>query len=257
MDTISQSRAVRVACTGSELMDFKQIRPMQGSLKVRNKSDIDKIIKSIILHGFSFPFFVWKDGKKNYALDGHGRITALTEMQKVGYTLDEKNNLITDGIPWTVPPLPVVFIEAKDKDEAKEKLLKLNSRYGMITEASFKLFTDGLKAIDLSGISINFEKIELKMPEIAAPLPAPPPAVPPQMESAETPNDPGYAPNLEPDIDTSPVTDSEMEKADVKLETSMLHKGDVETIELCCPLCGESFSVRISDVMTLISEARK
>ncbi|GMO33883.1 MAG: hypothetical protein Ta2B_14350 [Termitinemataceae bacterium] len=255
MNTISQSRTVQVACTGTCLMDFRQIRPMQGSLKIRNKSDIDKIIKSIILHGFSFPFFLWKEGKKNHALDGHGRISALSEMQKTGYTLDEKNNLVTDDIPWTIPPLPVVFIEAKNKDEAKEKLLKLNSRYGMITEASFKLFTDGLKALDLSGISINFEKIELKTPEITAPLPTLP--APPQMESADLPTDPEFSPNFEPDIDTAPVTDTELEKADTKLETSMLHKGAVETIELCCPVCGESFSVRIADVETLISEARK
>jgi hypothetical protein len=247
MDKNSQIRTVRISCTGTDFVDFTRLRSLQGNLKVRNKTDIDKIIKSIILHGFSFPFFVWKDGKKSYVFDWHGRTKALSEMQKTRYAVDKDNNLITeDGPPWTVPLLPAVYIEAKTVDEAKEKLLKLNSRYGMITDASFKLFTDGLKAVDLSGISINFEKLTFKAPEIRLPL---------QTDGAEHAGPPSYSPNLEPDIGAETVSEKELKKTDAALGTAMLDRGKVETVELCCPLCGEGYSIKISDALALIEEA--
>jgi hypothetical protein len=255
MDTIALDRTVQVTCTGTDLVEFRNVRSLQGSLKVREQSDIDKIIKSILLHGFSFPFFIWKKDDKNYALDGHGRLKALAEMKKTGYYLDrEKNLLVDDGPGWKIPPLPAVYIEAADMDEAKEKLLKLNSRYGMITEASFNLFTQSLKALDLSGISIKFEKIEINPPSVSAPLLAVPQISRPESieKEAET-----YQPNLEPEIDIGGVSEKEMDKAAEKLETAMLHKGETKTIELCCPLCGDTFSVNITDVLVLIDEAQK
>lgn len=260
MNTVTQERTIRVTGTGTILVDCRKIRPMQGSLKVREKPDIDKIIKSIILHGFSFPFFIWKEGDKNHALDGHGRLKALAEMRKAGYCLDEDNTLfVDDGPPWTIPPLPAVYIEAANMDEAKEKLLKLNSRYGAITEASFRLFTEGLKGLDLGGINIGFDKIEIKAPSIGsntatAPLPAAP--VMPGVEAGEE-NAGTFQPNLEPDIKTGEVSEKELDKADEKLETAMLHKGEVQTIELACPACGETFSISVADALNLIEEARK
>jgi hypothetical protein len=247
------NRVVRIACTGSESLDFRKIKPMQGSLKSRSKADIDKIIRSIIIHGFSFPFFIWRDGKTHCALDGHGRLSALLEMTKRGYYIDEEHNLQTDDKPWEVPLLPGVFIEARNRDEAKEKLLKLNSRYGVITESGFKLFSEGLKALDLTGISLKFESLELKPPEIKAPEPAMP-GPPPSPQAIETET---YRPNLEPDIETEDVTEITIARTDDRLQDAMLHKGEVETITLACPVCGESFSVRIADVRVLIEEALK
>jgi hypothetical protein len=243
MDTITLDRTVRVTCTGTDLIDFRKIRPLQGSLKIREQSDIEKIIKSIILHGFSFPFFIWKEGGKNHALDGHGRLQALADMKKAAYCLDGKKQLFVDEGPgWKVPLLPFVNIEAENMDEAKEKLLKLNSQYGMITDASFKLFTHGLKALDLSGISIKFEKIEIK---------------PPSLPDPETGNAKAYQPNLNPDIAAGEVSEMELDRANEKLETAMLHKGDVQTVELCCPGCGETFKISVTDALVLIEEARK
>lgn len=53
MGMSAQERTIRITCTGTDLIDFKKIRPMQGSLKVREKQDIDKIIRSIIVHALS------------------------------------------------------------------------------------------------------------------------------------------------------------------------------------------------------------
>lgn len=87
---------------------------------------------------FLFLFFVWKNGGKNYILDGHGRFSTLCKMQKDGYV---------------IPDLPVVEVQAKDKKEAKEKLLRLNSIYGKMTKESVLEFAED--------IDLNFDEIAL------------------------------------------------------------------------------------------------
>jgi hypothetical protein len=145
-----------------------------------------------------------------------------------------------------------VYIEAASMDEAKEKLLKLNSRYGAITEASFRLFTEGLKGLDLGGVNIGFDKIEITAPSITALLPAAP-----AMPGTGEENAGAFRPNLEPDISTGEVSEKELDEAGEKLETAMLHKGEVPAIALACPSCGEPFSISIADALNLIEEARK
>jgi hypothetical protein len=66
-----------------------------------------------------------------------------------------------------------------------------------------------------------------------------------------------FQPNLEPDINTGEVSEKELDQAGEKLETAMLHKGEVPAIELVCPSCGETFSISIADARNLIEEARK
>jgi hypothetical protein len=87
--------------------------------------------------------FVWKydDGvdKKNYVLDGHGRLQALQSLQKEGYE---------------IPELPIATIEADSIESAKQKLLQMNSRYGKLNIAGFQVFV---------------EDIELKLEEIDIP----------------------------------------------------------------------------------------
>ena len=110
-----------INCTGSDTVDIDQLTEFQGGLKERSAGDVEKIIKSIKKHGFSFPFFVWKNDGKNNVLDGHGRLMALKQMAAAGEE---------------IPALPCVYISAKDEAEAKEKLLKLNSQYGRMTVES-------------------------------------------------------------------------------------------------------------------------
>jgi ParB-like chromosome segregation protein Spo0J len=76
-------------------------------------------------YGISFPFFVWSKDSRNRVLDGHGRLKALYKMREAGAE---------------IPPLPVVYIDAKDEAEAKQKLLLVNSRYGEITSEGLESF---------------------------------------------------------------------------------------------------------------------
>ena len=132
------TNTIKIKCNAENTLELAELTEFQGGLKQRTDIDYDKIKLSICKYGFSFPFFVWKNGSKNYLLDGHGRFATLCKMQKDGYT---------------IPPLPVVYVSCKDKKEAKEKLLRLNSQYGKMTKESVLEFC--------SDIEVDFEEIAL------------------------------------------------------------------------------------------------
>lgn len=161
---------IKVNCTGSDTIELHQLTEFQGELKTRTAADVDKIIKSIKKHGFSFPFFVWAHASEkgnyiNHVLDGHGRLMALQKMAAAGEE---------------IPPLPCVYIEAENENEAKEKLLKLNSQYGTMTAESVAAFLDGLE-IDLNDIALPDGVLDLT-----------------KLEPEETKDD-DAAPDLRPD----------------------------------------------------------
>ena len=131
---------MEVKCKTNDTLELSQLVEFQGNLKERTDADFEKIAKSIKKHGFAFPFFVWKHDGINHVLDGHGRIGALKRMVAQGEHL---------------PPLPVVYVNAKDEADAKELLLKLNSHYGKMTAESVRDF--------LGDLQIDFE--DLALPE--------------------------------------------------------------------------------------------
>lgn len=123
-------KTISIACETKDTMKLDEMTVLQGNLKVRDDSDYEKIKTSILKFKFSFPFFIWHDekDKKNYLVDGTGRYQTLCKMQKEGFF---------------IPDLPIVFIQATDKTEAKEKLLRLNSQYGHMTKESVLEFVGG------------------------------------------------------------------------------------------------------------------
>ena len=138
-------QVIRVSCDTRDSLPFSEIEEFQGNLKKRSDKEISKIIVSILKYGFSFPFFVWKDGTRNRCLDGHGRLLALSKMSRRNYFLDADGALADDdGEPAPIPDLPVVYIEAADESEAKQKVLRLNSCYGVLDADGFSEFAAGL-----------------------------------------------------------------------------------------------------------------
>jgi len=131
-------QTISIKCETSDKLEIAEMTELQGGLKERTDIDYDKIKLSICKFGFSFPFFIWKNGNKNYLIDGHGRFATLCKMQKDGYI---------------IPPLPVVYIQCKNKTEAKQKLLRLNSQYGKMTKESVLEFAED--------IDLNFDEIAL------------------------------------------------------------------------------------------------
>jgi DNA modification methylase len=120
---------IRIECEGAATLPIEMIEDFQGTLKIRTADEADKILRSIEKFGFSFPFFIWRDGDRNRCLDGHGRLQALKVARKRGEDL---------------PEFPVAWVEAKDEAEAKNKLLRLNSQYGTMTEESVLEFIGDL-----------------------------------------------------------------------------------------------------------------
>ena len=135
---MKEIKTILIKCETKDTLELAELTELQGGLKERTDIDYDKIKLSIIKFGFSFPLFVWKSGKTNYLCDGHGRFATLCKMQKDGYI---------------IPPLPVVYIQCKNKTEAKQKLLRLNSTYGKMTKESVLEFAEDLE--------INFDEISL------------------------------------------------------------------------------------------------
>ena len=134
---------IEIKCTGSDTIDIDQLTEFQGALKERDAGDVEKIIKSIKKHGFSFPFFVWAHAGENgayinHVFDGHGRLMALKKLRAQGEE---------------IPELPCVYVSAKNEAEAKELLLKLNSQYGHMTADSVAAF--------LGDIKIDFDELAL------------------------------------------------------------------------------------------------
>ena len=131
-------KTISIKCDCKDFLKLEDMTVMQGNLKERNDTDYEKIKKSILTYSFSFPFFIWKSGKTNYLIDGTGRHSCLLRMQEEGYI---------------IPDLPVVYISCKDKKDAKQKLLRLNSQYGKMTKESVLEFAED--------IELNFDEIAL------------------------------------------------------------------------------------------------
>ena len=212
---------VEVTCSTGDFLNLSQLTKFQGKLKFREEKDIEKVKKSILKYGFSFPFFVWKNKNWNYILDGHGRELALKELEKEGYE---------------IPPLPVVYISATDDNDAKEKLLRINSRFGDITNNSFVNFSKGMN-FDFKSVDIRFEEElkEIKPVEVKAPI--------------------------KTTIDHMPVfADSSPSNATIQEYNDWIQEkaeNDCKAINnsLCmfkCPCCGKTMSVKRDDLLMKI-----
>jgi len=142
-------KKIKVTCDGTDYVDYKILVPLQGDLKIISDDNLQKLKNSIIKYGFTAPAFIWKSGKKLYIVDSHSRVKAL-------------DSLFADG--YEIPDIPIVYIKAKDKKEAKEKLLQITSTYGEFTQDGFADFI--LDAgLDISDLEIRLANDEFTLTE--------------------------------------------------------------------------------------------
>ena len=136
---------IKVTCDGTDYIDFKTLKPFQGDLKTLSNDNLNKLKNSIIKYGFTAPAFVWQSGKSKYILDAHQRMKAL-------------DSLFSDG--YEIPDIPIVYIQAKNKQITKEKLLHITSQYGEFDREGLDnyILDSGL---DLSGLDIRLTNTEL------------------------------------------------------------------------------------------------
>jgi hypothetical protein len=143
-------KQIKVTCDVTDTLSLDAIIEFHGEFKRHDQYDIENIIKSLIKYGINFPFFIWQDQDINYCLDGHGRKAALIQLRDRDYK---------------IPDIPIVYILAKNMAEASQKLLRLNSRYGTMTEDSIFNFI-GEMPVELSELAIpdidNIDFLDMK-----------------------------------------------------------------------------------------------
>ena len=122
-------KTILIACDTKDFLDWHLIKPLQGNYKKRTPEQIEKLCQKIIKRGIRFPSFITKLDDGIWAIDTHGRLLAFAELERRGYI---------------IPPVPVVYISAKNKREAKQLLLECDSRYGTATQEGFEEFTEDL-----------------------------------------------------------------------------------------------------------------
>lgn len=126
---------IKVTCDGADLVELDRLKPFQGKLKEISSENLGRMKESLKKYGWSFPAFVWREDTTYWMLDCHQRVKAMRELLKEGYTIGK---------------VPVDYIQARDKKEAKEKLLLVNSHYAKITAEGFKEFTVDLNLMELT-----------------------------------------------------------------------------------------------------------
>jgi hypothetical protein len=182
-------KKLKITCESDDFLPYDSISDFQGNLKYRDDSDYDHLIQSMVEHGFSFPFFVWKHTKYEDGehvvydcLDGHGRLEALRRMEKQGYE---------------IPPLPVTYVDCEGEEEAKQALIYVNSLSGKYTATGLQDFVSNMPTFDASKYhfaGVDMAEIQKKLEKIAEtnqfiqsvqpeepvayspPVPAPPPS---------------------------------------------------------------------------------
>src|SRR5262245_7639182 len=136
---------IEIRCQAAVNLNLTDLTPLQGALKELSDANFEKLKRSILKHGITFPFFVWQTKGENYILDGTQRDRVLNRMADEGYE---------------IPPLPCALIEAKNSKEAAEKILLISSQYGRVTDEGLYEF--------LSTNDLNFGELEplLELPAL-------------------------------------------------------------------------------------------
>jgi DNA modification methylase len=116
-EIVGNGKIINITCQGASVMPLDDILDLQGDLKKLTKKNAQKLRESVLKYGFTAPVFIWRDqAGRAFCVDGHQRCKVLRGLRDI------------DG--YSIPDIPVDFIDAKDLPEAKAKLLHISSQYG-------------------------------------------------------------------------------------------------------------------------------
>jgi DNA modification methylase len=142
---------IRVTCEGAGSEPLENLSNFQGDLKSITPENLGKLKNRLVKHGINVPVFVWVSGAKSYIMDGHQRVAALRSLQEDGYE---------------IPDVPVAYIQAKNRKDAKEKLLGITSQYGDFSKQGLIDFVDGITFEDIrlttGDLDLTIEDIEFE-----------------------------------------------------------------------------------------------
>jgi len=143
-------KTVEIKCEGAGLVELDSLTDFQGKLKTLSDESYERLKQSILSLGFSFPIAAWKNQNKTFILDAHQRVNTLRKMREDGYL---------------IPKLPVVWVQAKSRQDAAKKLLAATSQYGEITYGGLHEFMVDFK-IDIPVLASLFQFPEIDMPRL-------------------------------------------------------------------------------------------
>jgi hypothetical protein len=66
-------KTIAIRCSAAVNLELADLAPLQGDLKGLSNANFEKLKRSILKHGITFPFFVWQSEGRNYILDGTQR----------------------------------------------------------------------------------------------------------------------------------------------------------------------------------------
>ena len=147
---------IRITCQAADTLELDELLIFQGKIKILSDKKRNDLKESILIKGFCVPIFIWKliteDEEKNFLLDGIQRTKTLLWMHDIGYI---------------IPPLPVVYIEADNEKDAREKLLVITSQYGEFDFKELDKFMSGIddkikNCISIKGLEDLQEKPDIK-----------------------------------------------------------------------------------------------
>lgn len=139
------------------VIDFWSVKPFQDDLKVLKEENHAKLRGVLLNRGFEIPLFLWNDPEDNefYLLDGHQRVKVM-----IAEDMNDNGSRL----------VPYIQLQAKDKKEAKAKLLEITSQYGTITREGLDEY---LKLAELPKMEtlefVHFDAIRLSkddMPDV-------------------------------------------------------------------------------------------
>lgn len=119
-----EDMTLRIECAGHTTVNIDELIELHHYGKITDEH-YAHARNSLTELGFSFPFFYWEQDGKKYTVDGHSRLKVIKRMRDEGFT---------------IPSLPADPIFAKDRAEAKKKILAQESRYKDFDEGLFTEF---------------------------------------------------------------------------------------------------------------------
>lgn len=106
---------VKISVKTGETCPIDKLIPFQGKLKRGDEEGTRRLRASLEKYGIFMPFFVWENDGEFLVWNGHGRLSCLHQMRRDG---------------WSIHDVPVVFITAGTRVQAKQLLIAKEADYG-------------------------------------------------------------------------------------------------------------------------------
>ena len=133
---------IRIECQGADSAPYDKLIETQGELKTLKRDQYEKLRNRIVADGFSEPILVWKKKGKLQIVNGHQRLRTVKKM------VEEEN--------YQAPDLPISYVDAKDENQLRRKVLAMASQFGQFDGQGLHDFLED-SDIDYEELSGAFE----------------------------------------------------------------------------------------------------